>query len=241
MAAHYRETKPLPPRRIPQLLSVIVIALIFVGTAFAFFVTEHAKLRRPLLTDTHVDKQFSPTCRCRQRVDRIAFRLPHRDRITFQIVNAQGRSVTTVVHDRSLPAGLKRFTWSGRDASGRPLPNGVYRPQVLFVALHRRLVLPSSIEIDTTPPRLRRFSIHSFRRRLFAQYAFDQPVQALLFVDGRLAEHTRFPLAFGRVSWAEVFADGRRLAPGRHRIMLAGIDLSGNRSRLSSPLFLTLR
>lgn len=236
----------LPPRRaasglLAVALSVALVAAILAGTSLAFFVTERAKLRHALVTDTAVDKRFSPSCRCPKQVARIAFRLPNEARITVQIVNAAGKPVTSFVRDRLLSAGLKRFQWRGRTGLGRLLPDGTYRPQVIFVLLHRRLVLPSPIELDTTAPRLEHYSGHAFGRRMFFRYVFSEPAQALLLVDGRLAELTHSSQAAGRLNWAGVFPGGRRAARGPHRVVLVGIDLAGNRSRKSRGFVLQLR
>jgi biotin carboxylase len=129
-------------RRVSRVLSVALAGAILLGAALALFLGEGAKLQQSLIAGTRVDKQFSPSCRCPQDVARIAFRLLRRRRVTFQIVNAAGRPVTTLVHDRVLSGGVKRFDWRGRNARGRVLPNGDYRPEVIFDQLHRTVVLP---------------------------------------------------------------------------------------------------
>jgi FlgD Ig-like domain len=232
----------LPPKRgAAGVFAVVVIAAIMAGTSLAFFVTERAKLRRPLVTDTAVDKQFSPSCRCRRQVARIAFRLPGAARITVQIVNAAGQPVTTLVRDRLLSSGLKKFEWRGRSARGRVLPDGAYRPQVIFTRQHRRLVLPSPIELDTTRPRLEHYSARIRGRRIALQYVFSEPAQAMLLVDGRLAELKRLSLSAGRLTWAGIFPNGHAAARGPHRILLVGVDLAGNRSRRPRGFIVRLR
>jgi flagellar hook assembly protein FlgD len=104
-------------------------------------------LRGALIGKTHVSKTFSPSCHCPTDVARIAFRLLQRDPVTFRIVNASGRTVATLVHDRLLVPGQERFEWRGRNARGRVLPNGDYRPEVVFDSLHRTLVLDGPIDL----------------------------------------------------------------------------------------------
>jgi len=242
VTSHDQFLRGLPHElRAPRILPVALVGAILAGTAVAFVLTEQAKLRHALVTDTRVDKQFSPSCHCRQDVARIAFRLPRPDRITLQLVNSVGQPVTQLVHNRLLSAGFKRFRWNGRNAHGTVLPNGAYRPEVIFALLHRTIVLPSPIKLDTTPPRLEHASIHVVGRRLLVQYLFDKPAQALLLIDGHLAELTRSSVLAGRLEWAETFPNGRHAARGRHRILLAGIDLAGNRSHPSGATVVHLR
>ena len=188
-----------PRRRALRVLSAALVGAIVLGTALAFVLTEGAKLRQGPIAGARVDKHFSPSCRCPQDVAHIAFRLLRRRRITFQIVDAAGRPVTTFVHDRLLSAGLKRFVWRGRSALGRVLANGVYRPEVIFAALHRTLVLPNPIQLDTTPPRLEHKSARAGGRRLLLQYVYDEPAHALVLVDGKRAELTRSSIPSGQL------------------------------------------
>jgi len=232
-------TRGRPQRRLTaRVLSAALVGAIVLGTALAFVLTESAKLHQALLAGTRVDKQFSPSCRCAQDVARIAFRLLRRGRVTFQIVNAAGRPVTTLVHDRLLSGGLKRFDWRGRTARGRVLPNGDYRPEVTFDLLHRTLLLPSPIYLDTKPPRLEQDSAHAVGHDVLVRYVFNEPAHALLLVDGRRAEFTRSSIPSGRLEWSGTFPNGRDAARGRHRISVAGVDLAGNRSAPSRAIVL---
>jgi biotin carboxylase len=138
-------------RRVAGALSVALAGAIVLGGALAFVLTDGGKLHQALIAGTRVDRSLSPACRCPNDVARIAFRLARPDRVTFRIVNAAGRPVTTFVHDRMLPGGMERFVWRGRNARGRVLPNGDYRPEVTFYVPHETLVLPS-VDLDTQQP-----------------------------------------------------------------------------------------
>jgi len=135
-------------RRVPRLQSAGLVGAIVLGTAFALVLTKGATLQHALITGTRVSSQFSPSCHCSQDVARIAFRVLRPGRVTVEVVNAAGRPVTTLVHDRLLSGGLQHFVWRGRNALGRVLPTGAYRPEVIFDALHRTLLLRSTIELE---------------------------------------------------------------------------------------------
>jgi biotin carboxylase len=129
-------------RRLTRVPAIALVGAAVLGSALAFVLSGRGNLSQPLIAGARVDRLFSPSCRCPRDVARIAFRLLGRDRVTFQIDNAAGRPVTTLVHDRLLSAGVKRFDWRGRNARGRVLPNGDYRPEIIFDQLHRTVALP---------------------------------------------------------------------------------------------------
>jgi len=55
----------------------------------------------------------------------LAFRLPQGGEASLGIYDMNGRPVRSL-HNGALGAGLHTRTWDGRDAEGRPLPDGVY-------------------------------------------------------------------------------------------------------------------
>jgi hypothetical protein len=55
----------------------------------------------------------------------LRFHLPQATRLSLEIIDPEGRQVAHLAEGR-YPAGTQRFTWSGRDDSGRGLPSGVY-------------------------------------------------------------------------------------------------------------------
>jgi len=148
-----RAAAPMRPRKPPQRRRYLVggLAAIVLGTALVFALNTGPKLNRALIASERVDSQVSPTCRCPRDLAHIAFRLLHPGRVTLELVNRAGRPVATVVRDRLLSGGLKRFVWRGRDAFGRVLPTGAYRPEVVFDALHRSQLFRRSIQVDRTP------------------------------------------------------------------------------------------
>jgi hypothetical protein len=55
----------------------------------------------------------------------VALALPAGERVTARIFDVTGRRVATVA-DGALPAGRHRIEWDARDATGSPVPSGVY-------------------------------------------------------------------------------------------------------------------
>ncbi|MBN1827390.1 MAG: T9SS type A sorting domain-containing protein [Candidatus Eisenbacteria bacterium] len=55
----------------------------------------------------------------------IRFSLAEREEVSLRVFDTRGRLVRTL-SDRILPAGIHTVRWDGRDASGAPVPSGVY-------------------------------------------------------------------------------------------------------------------
>ena len=137
------------PRRPSRRLA---LSAVFAGTAvavaaIAFATTTGSHLRQALVGEAHVSKELSPACHCPRNVARIAFRLLRAESVTFRIVNASGKTVATLAHDRLLAPGEERFAWHGRTTEGAVLPYGDYRSELVFASLNRTIVLPGSIDL----------------------------------------------------------------------------------------------
>ena len=209
--------------RRPQALALAVMAALVLGTATALVVTEAAKLQRPLVTSTRVDRLFAPLCRCSQDVAHLRFRLTRRALVTIGMATGSGHLVATFVHDRLRGPGLVQFSWAGRRAPGHGvLPDGSYLPEIDFLSLHRLLVLPSPIGIDDQRPTIIRVVTRTLRHLVLIRYTFDEPAHAVLFVAGKRVVFTRSALRAGSLNW-----NGDRA-----HLALEAVDLAGNRSRV---------
>jgi hypothetical protein len=207
-------------RRRFRTVALVTLAAVVVATGTALVVTDDAKLQRPLVSGTRVDKLFAPVCACRQDVAHLQFRLTQRARVTIGMSTQSGRTVTTFVRDRMLGPGLVRLAWSGRRRGGQPLADGTYFPQVDFVSIHRLLRLPSPIRIDDRRPRIVRVSVDATGRALLIRYTFDMPAHAALFAARRRVIFTRFASRSGSMTW-------RGSSAG---LGIQAVDLAGNRS-----------
>lgn len=221
--------------RWPQLL----VALALLGaTAAAFAVTEHLKLERSPVTGTRVDRVFSPVCECARDVAVISFVLRRRETVTVDMLDAGGKSVSTLVRDRREPAGRVSYTWDGRDNSTRIVAEGRYRPRVQIERNGRTIVLPNPIRVDTTAPRIRIVRVFprvfspdgdGRRDRVTATYAIDESARAAMLVDGQRRVLSKFRSKEGSLVWFGL-VDGRPVRPGTYEIRLRAIDRAGNRS-----------
>jgi biotin carboxylase len=207
-------------------LSVALVVALVVGTAIGMAVSEHAKLERALVTATRVDPTFSPVCRCRQRVDRIAFWLARPGRALVEIVTGTGDKVATLA--RPDGPGLVTLNWSGRGAGGARVPDGRYFPEVVFPTLGRTLRLPSPIVLDSDKPLTDTATLTLRPAAVVVHYRFGEPAQAALFFGRRRVVLTRFARPIGTIHWPRQ----HDATPRRERLSLRAIDTAGNRSRL---------
>jgi len=221
--------------RLPQTL--IVLALL-AATATAFAVTERLKLEKSPITGTRVDKIFSPVCECAKDVAVISFRLRKPARLSVDILDSNGRSVTTLVRDRHELKGRVSYTWDGTDELGTVVPEGRYRPRVRLREHGRTIVLPNPIKVDTTAPKIRMtrlfprvFSpgIDSRHDRVAARYQLDEPSRAMMLVDGERRVLSKFRATRGRLVWFGLVG-GEPVPPGTYGIRLRAFDQAGNRS-----------
>jgi len=221
--------------RLPHVL--IVVALLG-ATAAAFAVTERLKLERSPITGTRVDKVFSPVCECTRDVAVISFRLRKPGPVTVDVIDSGGRSVRTLVRDRTEEAGRVSYTWDGRDDADRVVPEGRYRPRVELEEHGRTIVLPNPIRVDTTAPRIRLVRLFprvfspdgdGRRDRVTAWYELDDPARAMMLVDGQRRVLSRFRPLEGKLVWFGLVR-GRPVRPGIYELRLRAVDRAGNRS-----------
>lgn len=232
--------------RWPQLL--IVLALL-VATAAAFAMTERLKLERSPITATRVDGVFSPVCECARDVAVISFVLRRRETVTVDMLDADGKSVSTLVRDRHEPAGRVSYTWDGRDNSARIVAEGRYRPRVQIERNGRTIVLPNPIRVDTTAPRIRIVRVFprvfspdgdGRRDRVTVTYALDERARAMMLVDGQRRVLSRFRPLEGKLVWFGR-VNGRSVRPGMYEIRLRAVDRAGNRSARTRAVSVRVR
>jgi hypothetical protein len=232
---------------VARILPTALVLALLGCTAAAFAVTENLKLERSPITDTAVDRWVAPDSLVHSRAS-IGFFLRKPDRLTFEIVDANGDVVRTLA--RSLPArrGGQQFTWNGRDDADHVVPDGSYRPRVHLAHEHRTIVLPNRIRMDATPPVI---GLRSVRPRVFSpdgdsrneriqiRYRTSEPARAILYVDGDRRTTKKQYLRAGRIDWGGLAARGLR--PGRHLIRLRAYDLATNLGLPSRALTVLVR
>ena len=226
---------------VARALSTAVVLALLTATAFAFVITERAKLEKSPIMGTSVTKLFSPTGVGSKTAD-VVFQLRTREEIEAWIQDKNGNRVRTLQAPRTFPRGAKLdLVWDGFNDSGTLEPDGVYMPVVKLIRSHRTIVLPNEIRIDTKPPvitvRHPQYAIISpdgdGRHDVFTvPYRLNESAHAILSVRGTRVEFTRSVKQVGEVHWNGKFGvPPRAVRPGRYVATIAAEDLAGNRSK----------
>ena len=130
------------------MLSTAFCVALLAATAVAFALTEGAKTELSPIFATRIAKVFSPVCNpalCHSDAANIDFRLRARERLEVWMLR-NGKRVSTVVAGKTFPKGRVKLAFSGLADDGVPiLPDGRYRPVILFVDDHRTITLPNLI------------------------------------------------------------------------------------------------
>lgn len=224
----------------PRLLSTVLVLGLLGGTAAAFAITERLKLVPSPIIAPKVTAAFSPTCRCETATALIELRLRSADRISVSVVDADGDEVAGLVEDEERSPGMVRYGWDGRGAE-----EGLYRVRVHLDRARRTIVIPNTIRLDTTAPRLEVESIapavfspdgDGRADKVSARFRVDEEARVRLLVDGRQTIVTP-PRRTGKIDWYAT----RGVRPGAHDVRLVATDLAGNVSSPSPPTTVRLR
>ena len=92
------------------------------ATATAFAVTQHLKLEPSPISQTHVDKTFSPACNCATNAAHIDFSIRRADHLRIVVRTPSGPDV---IADSDFPKGTVHVRWDGHG-----VPDGVYHAVV---------------------------------------------------------------------------------------------------------------
>lgn len=182
--------------------------------------TQRLKLEPSPVSQTRIDKVFSPVCRCPSAVANIDFSLRRADRLTVEVRIGSGE---VTVAQGFFPRGDVHVRWNGRDASGELVPDGVYLPLVRLSRAGRTIDLPNPIRVDTQRPTIVLTGIQNRDNKRIFTYRTSEPAHGLLFVNGRRRVYTYGTRRRGRLPWY-----GQ--AKPTTRLILEAEDLAGNRS-----------
>ena len=228
-----------PPRASVRLFPTVLVVALLAASAGAFALFERLKLRPPPITGPRVDSVFSPVCRCPEDKARIRFRLRRRDRVTVNVVRADGERVRTLLPDASRSAGVVRLTWNGRGSAGALVADGTYRVRIRLAARNRTITIPRGVRVDTTPPALTLLAVHRRPRVVLARYRVSEKARVLAFVRGRRVVRGRIVRGQGELRWFGGIGGEPRPA-GRYRLSIRARDLAGNLSRPPATVVVTL-
>jgi FlgD Ig-like domain len=229
-------------RRAQVAAAVIVVALLG-GSAAAFAFTEHVKLEKSPVFHTFVGKRLGPNCKCQHRHIAIRFMLRKPDRLSVVIVDSGGTVVRTLLMSTPRPAGRQLFGWDGRDDAGQVVPAGTYKPRLHLAKERRTILMPNPIKVDTTAPTISLVSLvprvfspgRAFRRNhVVIHWRASEPVEALLYANGRRRVVWGRFIEKGRLPWLGSDPTGGYLPAGRYHLVLRAVDRTGNVSRPTS-------
>jgi hypothetical protein len=222
-----------------------------VATGVAFAVTEHLKLQPSPIRRTRVTKLFSPTCHCNGSKAVIFFSLRRSELVSTSIVNPDDndKEVRVLTVDESKPKGRLRVVWNGRDNADRLAPSGNYKVLVHLAVERRWITLPNIIRLDTKAPEIKSFKLNpntispdgdGNNDVVHIKYRLSERASVLLYVDGKLAETTRYRAGkSGRFDWKG--AVDQHTLTGWHSLTLRARDLAGNVSKPTEPISVRLR
>ncbi len=214
----------------------MLVAALLVATSAAFVVTEKLKLTRSPIVGPIVAKVFSPTCDCATSSAEIRFRLRKADRVSVEIVDSGGRVVRELARDRPQGRRFVTYVWDGRDALGRVVDEGTYKPRVHLDRQRRTIVMPNLIRVDTTPPRITTFTARPVvispdgdgrSDHAKIRYRVDERATVELYVDGVRALRRLGTRTSGTMNWFGT-AGGEPLREGVYTLRLVARDLAGN-------------
>jgi hypothetical protein len=227
-----------------RFLPVVLVVALLGGSAAAFAVTERLKLERSPIFKTHVGKVASPTAGRRAK---IVFSVRKPDDLSLAIVDSQDQVVRALISTRHVRAGKKRYSWSGRNDAGSPVPDGTYRPRVHLAKEHRTILLPNPIVVDTKAPQisLTRTSLSvvspdgdAHHDYLTVFFKTSEPARGVLYANGRkvvkLKSFNAHSLRWGR-------RNGMPTTPGLYHLRLRAIDEAGNPSPPSRAFTVRIR
>ena len=204
----------------------ILVLLLLVATATAFVVTQHLKLEPSPISQTHVDKVFSPVCECETSAAHIDFSIRRADHLRIWVRTPAG---PVTIADREYPKGSVHVRWNGRNPDGAVVPDGIYYAVVHMRRSQRTIDLPNPIRVDTMRPTITATHLRSNGRKLKITYTLSEPGHGILIVNRHRAVFTYGTRRHGRLTWYGRIK-GRVVKPKRHQLLLVAQDLAGNRS-----------
>jgi hypothetical protein len=221
-------------------VSAIVLVLIG-GAAVAFTATERLKLEKSPITAPRFDRRFSPVCDCTTDTANLRLRFRENARVDVTIVDTRGKDVRTLATNERIAKGNHNFVWDGRDDAGQVVSDGVYRLRLHLDGSGRRIVVPTTIRVDTAPPnvtllavRPEAFSPEGGTAKPYAKltYRSSEKGQPEILVGSEAALRGRVR-GKGRASinWKGT-VDGMVVEPGTYDVGIRVRDLAGN---LSDP------
>lgn len=232
-------------------MTVVVLVLV-AATSAAFVVSERLKLERAPITAPDFDSPFSPVCDCEKATVRLGFRFRRPEIVTATVVDLKNRPVQVLAVKERIGTGTHAFVWDGKDEAGSLVADGRYRLRLRFERERRSILVPTIIQVDTKPPRLRNVVVNrdtispdgdGRADKLVVRYRTGERALAELRVDGEVVArtHAREKQSLHKLEWQGRIRDestGELLpAPaGTYDVSLVVRDLAGNESSRTFPV-----
>jgi hypothetical protein len=239
------------PRRIaaavPRIATILLLVALLGGTSAAFAITQSLKDEPSPVGVPRFDRLLAPTCDCQSDTATLGLRLRRADRVTAEIVDADGQAVRVLADGDRFRRGPLELVWDGRGENGDVVPDGPYRLRVDLAREGRTLVLPTTIRVDATAPTVRLVELRARPRFVSVVYRTDERAAGELAVRGEGLPETvvvrgRFrPAGRARLNWPGR-VDGRPLPAGTYELVLRARDRAGNVSKpVTAPVELAER
>lgn len=205
-------------------LIVLTLALL-IGSAAAFARTERLKLAQSPVAKPKFARHFSPTCGCKHATAQLSLLLRGPEQLDVSVVDSDGGHVATLAEGQDVAAGRASFEWDGRDDDGQVVPDGLYRLKVRLEHDRRTILIPKTILVDTTPPRVRILEAVGEVDGVVVRYRTNEGVRVFLLLNGKkVARGIRRSAGVGRL-----VTDPMGIPP-MEGFTLVAVDRAGNRS-----------
>lgn len=146
-------------------VAAVVFAVLVAATFGAFFLAQRLKHSPTVVQQFTVRPQLSPNRDGRFETAAFSFKLKQADDVTLDVIDREGNPVRRLLDNGFVPAyAPRRFTWNGRGADGRVVPDGKYRLRIALRRQGRAVIGVRSVTVDTTPPVVRVTGIGPERR-----------------------------------------------------------------------------
>lgn len=134
--------------------AIAAFGALVVASFAAFFVIHRVKSEPALIRVGGLSRYFSPACDCDRRTNEFWISLGTDDRVTVDVVRADGSPVRRLTTDRVLKAYRRLvLAWDGTLPSGQRAPDGLYRIRVRVPSRRRVAVIQTTMRLDTVAPR----------------------------------------------------------------------------------------
>lgn len=222
--------------------TILLLVALLGGTSAAFAITQSLKNEPSPVGVPRFDRVLAPGCDCESDVATLGLRLRRADRVTAEIVDADGRTVRVLADRERFRRGPIELTWDGRGDGGEVVPDGRYRLRVELAREGRSILIPTTIRVDTTAPAVELVAVRTKPGRIGVVYRTDERLAGELAVRGEGLPETvvvrgRFrPAGKARLNWSGR-VDGQPLPAGDYELVLRVRDPAGNVSEpVTAPL-----